>query len=219
VVVPHDGGAGDIHLEWRKGIGLCALGAAMCAGALSIGARRAHGQLHVGLSGGALVPASDLSLPDASLGVGAGSSYAVETGWLLGKRLELGLRWQQVFASLDLDDDSVTGTALDVGALTAGARFFVLGTEESLRPWVALHVGWYHADGAVDQVSGVPARGRPAPEVSTERRGDTMGLNVGGGLDVEIAERLSVGLELRYHYTAELNFLTPLVGFRVRFSP
>jgi hypothetical protein len=206
-------------LEWRKSIHLCALGAAMCIGALSIGARHAHAQLHVGVRGGALVAASGLSLPDASLGVGAGSSYALEAGWMLGERLELGLRWQQVFASLDLTDDSVTGTQLDVGALTGGVRCFVLGTAATLRPWIALHVGWYRADGAVDQVSGVPSRGRPAPEVSTERHGDTMGFNVGGGVGVAVTELLSIDLELRYHYTAELGFLTPLLGFSVRFDP
>jgi hypothetical protein len=181
--------------------------------------RDARGQIQVGLRGGGLATSSDLALPDASLGVGGGSSYSVEAGWLLGERWEVGLRWQQVFASLDLDDDSVTGSELDVNALSAGARYFPFAHRHRFRPWVAGHVGWYRADGAVDQrLPGVPVRGGPAPEVSIERQGDTMGFNVGGGLDVEIAERVSIGLELRYHYTAELGFLTPLVGVGIRFD-
>lgn len=183
-------------------------------------AAEAGGRLRASVRGGGLVASSRLDVPEGDFGVGTGSSYAIEIAYGLGEKLALGLRWQQVFAVLDLEDPSVTDTALDLNALTAGARFAPLAGSLRWQPWLGAHLGWYRARGLVAQtLPGLPGVEGSARERSESRSGDTLGVNVAAGVDLRITESTSIDVELRYHYTAQLDFLTPLVGVTVRFDP
>jgi opacity protein-like surface antigen len=54
---------------------------------------------------------------------------------------------------------------------------------------------------------------------SIRRSGNTIGANVAVGAEIEVADRLFVELEMRYHYTTEVSVLTPLVGVSFQFVP
>ncbi|MEW6270609.1 MAG: hypothetical protein AB1689_15100 [Thermodesulfobacteriota bacterium] len=182
---------------------------------LALGARAVRAEVAIGVAGGAFVPTSDLALPDQNLGVAPGSTYAVTARWLPSPRLALEARWQQVFASLDLDDPRITGSALDVDALTAGARYLLRDAGASLRPWLAGHVGWYHANGRTTRMR----VGAGAGEQLITQRGDTIGFNVAAGVSLALGHGVSVDVEARYHYTSELHFVTPLAGFTLDLLP
>lgn len=184
---------------------------------LALGTSDAGGEVAIGAAGGAFVPTSDLALPDQDLGVAIGSTYAVTAGWWPSPQLSLEARWQQVFAALDLDDLRTTSSALDVDMLTAGARYALRDPASTIRPWVAGHVGWYHATGYTTHRE----PGARGGEQTIARRGDTIGCNVAAGVLLRLADGLSLEVEARYHYTytPELHFVTPLVGLTLELLP
>jgi opacity protein-like surface antigen len=182
---------------------------------LALGASAVRAEVAIGVAGGAFVPTSDLALPDQDLGIALGSTYAVTARWLPLPRLALEVRWQQVFATLDLDDPRATGSALDVDALTTGARYALRDPAATLVPWLAGHVGWYHASGHTTREQ----LGARAGEQTVTRRGDTIGFNVAAGVSVALGHGVSIEVEARYHYTSELHFVTPLVGLTLDILP
>jgi hypothetical protein len=86
------------------------------------------------------------------------------------------------------------GRRVGYTGITGGTRFYPLGRDTRVRPWLVGEAGWYHAHSRFDFVIG---------SVS-ERSADGGGLNVGTGFDVPIGRHFSVGFDTRWNQTLGL---------------
>ena len=207
--------------------------------------RSADAQWRLDLSGGAFLAASTVTLTDRKLpsgvccGVagdqaeadfGAGGAYALGVGWTASDHVDAVAHFQHALsrtvddAELEFGDFrtplNTTDSELDVFSVTGGARFHVLPPGQAFRPWIVTEVGWYHANGGVEEIS---CGGRCAGGLTgarDDRTGDGFGFNAGGGFDVALTDALSVGLETRYHYAlilGDFGFITTMATVGVHF--
>ena len=206
----------------------------------------AHGQWRLDLSGGAFLAASTVTLTDRKLpsgvfgGVagdqakadfGPGGAYALGVGWTASDHVEAVAHFQHALsrtvddATLEFGPDfkrplDTTDSELDVFSVTGGARFHLLPPGQAFRPWIVTEVGWYHANGGVEEIS---CGGRCAGGLTgarDDRTGDGFGFNAGAGFDVALTDALSVGLESRYHYAlilGDFGFITTMATVGVHF--
>lgn len=157
----------------------------------SAGAVHAQGRWHVDLQAGAFIPTCDIEFrddgipyeidPEVGGAFSAGGGYALD-------------RW------VDFTAQFLTGThfdvydeAVNVYSFTVGGRFFPLPMSERVRPWVGTQIGWYRVDGYADEFD-------PFDDDDSIHEGDdSFGLNAGGGLDIVVNHRVSLGVDVRYH--------------------
>ena len=217
----------------------------LLAGLLSLlVVRSADAQWRLDVSGGAFLAASTVTLTDRKLppgvccGVagdqaeadfGAGGAYALGVGWAVSDHVEAVGHFQHALsrtvdhAKLELGDfDSPfesTDSELDVFSVTAGGRFHLLPPGQVYRPWIVTEVGWYHANGGVEETS-CGRGGCGFTGAHDDRTGDGIGFNAGGGFDVGLSDALSVGMDVRYHRAfvlGDFGFITAMATLGVHF--
>lgn len=180
----------------------------------------AHAQLELSAEGGAVVHAGSIEIGGAlpPVDVGVGPTYAIGLGWALTENVAVQLRWQQIFAELEIDDPRPSDATLDVSGLTVGARYEFLAAERRLRPWIDVGVGWYQGvgEGRIEDAA-VAASGRVV-DLRVHQDGDAVGVTVAGGASIHLIGRVSALVSIRYHYASKVDALTPLAGLRVRFE-
>jgi hypothetical protein len=170
--------------------------------------------LRLDVEGGALVAGSDVDVSigstDVSLDTDAGPALSVGVGYAVIDQLEVGAAFHAASTDGDFFDSDV-----DYIGLTAGLRYYPLGRAVMVRPWLTAAGGWYHAEADLNYIS-------LFGPVDDDRTDDGGGVNVGGGLDVPIGRRVSVGGDLRYHRTFGVfddpGFLTTMVNVAVYFG-
>lgn len=103
------------------------------------------------------------------------------------------------------------GESLAVYSFTSGGRVFLLPPQR-VRPWVAAEIGWCRGDAEVDTIFAG----------SFNQIDDTFGLNAGAGCDVAINQRVSLGVDIRYHNAFDafdgLQFLTTMFNVGIHFA-
>jgi hypothetical protein len=109
----------------------------------------AEGRWRVDVEGGAIVPASNVTLrdggdidTDVSTDLTAGRSFAAGGGYSLNDYVEVGGQFQSNFSGLDI---GVASDTLQVYSLTAGPRVYLLPATYRFRPWAVGQIGWYRA--------------------------------------------------------------------------
>lgn len=150
---------------------------------------RAEAQWHLDLQAGAFIPASDIELfdgfDDFDGDVDTGGAFVVGGGYRLGRWVDFTSQLQTA-TNFDLYDDNV-----DVYSFTIGGRVFPLSTAYRFRPWLGAQIGWYRVDANVDAFFD--------DDDDFSEGDDSFGLNAGGGFDIPINHRVSLGLDVRYH--------------------
>jgi opacity protein-like surface antigen len=157
----------------------------------------AQAQWRVDLEGGASIPASGVDLTASGsqfdTAVSVGGSYAVGGGYAFLDWLEATAQFQQSFMGLF----TVLGTSLDLYSFTAGGRVYLLPPGR-FRPWLVSQIGWYRTNATASFFGG-----------DVTRTDDSFGLNAGAGFDITVTDRVSLGLDVRYH-----NAFQALDGFQ-----
>lgn len=137
---------------------------------------------------------------------GAGPAIAVGGGYRLTDHVEVDASAQAAAQGLTL-----FGRTQSYGSLTAGGRWFPLGSETVVRPWLGGEAGWYHARSTFATLFG-----------SESRSADGGGFNVGTGFDVPVGSRVSIGADVRYHQTLGVfddpGFVTTLANVSFHFG-
>ena len=159
--------------------------------------------------GGAFVPVDSVSFDAGGdsfdVDVATGGSFAVGGGYGLGDWVDLTAHAQGNFSGVEALLNS-----LDVYSVTAGARVYLLPPQR-FRLWLVGEIGWYHADADIDAIFS-----------TVSQSDDSFGLNVGGGFDVAINPRVSLGLDVRYHNAFEalngLQFVTTMFNVGIHFG-
>jgi hypothetical protein len=143
---------------------------------------------------------------DFDVDVDAGGSFALGGGWGLGDWVDLGGRFQGSFAGLH-----VLGASLDVFSVTAGPRVYLAPRAWPFRPWLTTEIGWYRAQAEFDALF-----------FRVSERDDSFGLNAGGGFDVAVHRRISLGVDVRYHNAFDalggIDFVTALLNVGIHFG-
>jgi len=153
-------------------------------------ASRANGDpgWRIDAAGGAIVGAGKVKVSEGGdsgqFDIVPGGSFAVGGGYGLGNWVDLTTHFQSSFTGFDV----IASQSLDVYSLTAGGRVYLLPPGR-VRPWLASELGWYRADGEVG--------GLFLPTI--HQSDDSFGLNAGGGVDVNVNRRVSLGVDVRYH--------------------
>jgi len=166
------------------------------------------------VEGGALVAGSDVETDiggsSVSVDPDVGPALSIGAGYALNDYFEVGGAFHAASSDGDLYDSDV-----DYTAITAGLRCYPLGRAVVVRPWLSVAGGWYHAEADLNYISLFG----PVDDDRSENGG---GLNFGGGLDVPIGRRVSVGGAVRYHQTFGIfddpGFLTTMVNVAVYFG-
>jgi hypothetical protein len=167
------------------------------------------------IEAGALVAGSDATVDIAgsnvSIDTGVGPAFAVGAGYALTDHLEVGGAFHAASTDAELFADDVSYIAL-----TPHLRYYPLGRAVIVRPWLAVAGGWYRADADLGSFSLFGSN------QDDDRADDGGGMNFGGGLDVPIGRRVSLGAALRYHQTLGVfddpGFLTTMVNVGVYFG-
>jgi hypothetical protein len=186
----------------------------VCIGVLASGVLAASGVARAGwridAEGGALVPVDDISFDAGGerqhLGVDAGGSLSIGGAYVANDWIDLTAHFQASFAELQ-----GIGESLAVYSFTSGGRVFLLPPHR-VRPWVAAEIGWYRADADIDPIS----------SLRISETDDTFGLNAGAGCDFAINQRVSLGVDIRYHNAFDalngLQFLTTMFNVGIHFA-
>jgi opacity protein-like surface antigen len=142
---------------------------------------------------GAIVPINDVEFETRGFEVDtrldAGLSLVVGGGYELGDWIELTTQLQTAGTADIFDEDSA-----GVISFTPGARFFFLPRGNLFRPWLGVGLGWYHVGADFNRDFIFNSR-----DDDVDRSDDSFGINVGGGVDWRITQRVSLGLDIRYH--------------------
>lgn len=162
---------------------------------------RAEARWHLDIQGGAFLPQSKVQLRSGNVEVDSspagGGAFAIGGGYALNQWLDLCAQ-SQLATGLSIWDDSV-----DMYSFTAGTRVFPLSTTYPIRPFLGGQLGWYRVDGDFDGYRVDDDNTRALlfvpPDDDIHRTDDTVGINLGGGVDVPITQRVSLGMDVRYH--------------------
>lgn len=165
----------------------------------------------IDVEGGAFVPAGDVeagaSGGDVSLDFDVGPAFAVGAGY--GP-----LRWLEVAAHVHhgfADSDNLLSDRVEVFSVTAGGRVFPFPWER-VHPFGVFELGWYRAE--VD--------GGLFSSVRDDQTEDSFGINVGGGADVMLGRRVSLGVDVRYHDAFDafegVDFVTTMLSVGIHFG-
>ena len=159
--------------------------------------------------GGAAIPISRVELngsAQSSTAVDTGGAYAIGGAYGLGDWFEVNGQFQQTFMGLFV----LFGNSLDTYSFTGGGRVFLMPPGR-VRPWLTTQIGWYRANASA---SGF---GTEVP-----RTDNSFGLNTGGGLDVKVNDRVSLGLDVRYNNAFQaldgLQFVTSMFNVGLHFG-
>jgi hypothetical protein len=170
---------------------------------------RSEARWRIDVEGGAIVGTKDVEISEddshAQFNIVPGPSVAVGGSYGLGDWVDVTAHYQSSFGGFGLD-------SVDVDSVTAGGRVYLMPAGR-IRPWVTSEIGWYHADG---EVAGIFGR-------DIEQSDDSFGLNAGGGLDVFVNRRVSLGVDVRYHdafdtFNNGLQFVTTMFNVGVHFG-
>jgi hypothetical protein len=194
-----------------------ALAITLLAGHITAGAASAvepARPVRLDIEGGALVAGSDVDVNinggDVSLDTDVGPAFSFGAGYARIDQLEVGGAFHAASTDGELFDSDV-----DYTAVTAGLRYYPLGRAVVVRPWLQVAGGWYRAEADFDTIT----IGTSSDDDRAENGG---GMNFGGGFDVPIGRRVSVGGDLRYHQTFGVfddpGFLTTMVNVAVYFG-
>lgn len=163
-------------------------------GALAIGPTAAEGRWRIDSAVGAVIPTDSVELRKGDdpnrVDKSSGVSFALGGGHGLSDWVDLMGNFQGSFAGL-------SGDSLDLYSLTGGGRVF-LTPPGWLRPWLASGIGWYR----VAASASIPNEGSflfGPSRSTTNETDDSFGLNVGGGFDVFVHPKVSLGIDARYH--------------------
>jgi opacity protein-like surface antigen len=154
---------------------------------------RAEAGWRLDVQAGAFVPTSDVDLRssrvDVDADLGAGLSLVVGGGYELGDWVELTAQFQTAGTTELFAEDSA-----GLLSFTPGARVFFLPRERRIRPWIGSQIGWYRVRGEFNDEFLFDD-----PDDDVSRTDDSFGINAGGGFDVRVTRRVSLGLDIRYH--------------------
>ncbi len=177
----------------------------------------AEGRWRIDVEGGAIVPGASVTLgdddggdvdTDVSTDFNAGGSFAVGGGYSLNDYVEVGGQFQGSLSGLDLGFASDT---LEVYSLTGGPRVYALPATYRFRPWVVGQIGWYRASAEASFFG-----------AEVHKTEDGFGGNVGGGFDVAIVDRVSLGIDVRYHRPVDVfdgfDFVTTMFNVGLHFG-
>jgi hypothetical protein len=176
---------------------------------LSLTASTAQARWRIDAAGGVFTPIGDVTIAEggdsADIGIDVGGSFAVGGGYGLGDWADVTAHFQGNFAGL-----SAVGTSLDVFSFTAGGRAYLLPPQR-FRPWLATEIGWYRADAGANLIFS-----------SVNESEDSFGLNAGAGFDVALNQRVSLGLDVRYHNAFDalggVQFVTSMFNVGIHFG-
>jgi len=94
-----------------------------------------------------------------------------------------------------------------------------------VRPWLGGQLGWYRVDGEFDGYSIDDDEDRALVfdlNDDVRRTDDSFGINLGGGIDVPINQRVSLGIDVRYHnaFNAfdDFEFVTTMLNVSIWFG-
>jgi opacity protein-like surface antigen len=183
---------------------------------LALATARAEAGWRLDLQIGAFVPTSDVEFDHRSIDVdadlGAGMSFVIGGGYGLGDWVELTTQFQ-VAGTTDIFDEDSAG----VLSFTPGARVFLVPAPKRFRPWLGGQIGWYRVDGSFNNEFLFNNR-----DDDVDRTDDSFGINVGGGFDCAINQRVSLGLDVRYHNAFDaldgFEFVTTNVNVGIHFG-
>lgn len=160
----------------------------------------AEGRWRLDVEGGAFVPDDDA--------VSVGGSFAVGGGYSLNDYVEVGGQFQGNYSGIDI---GLVSDTFEVYSLTGGPRIYVLPSTYRIRPWVVGQIGWYRARAAASFFG-----------AEVENTEDAFGGNVGGGFDVAIVPRVSLGVDVRYHRPVDVfdgfDFVTAMLNVGLHFG-
>jgi hypothetical protein len=188
-----------------------ALGIILVTSSIAWLASPAEARWRLDLEGGAMVEASDVDVEtgggQASLDFDAGPAFAVGAGYELLRWLELDSHFQGGFANVD----GLLADQLSFIAFTFGGRLFPFPWQR-VRPWAGFEMGWYHMEVEDGLFS----------STKSNQNQDSFGINVGGGLDVPVGSRVSLGVDVRYHNAFDafegVDFVTTLFNVAIWFG-
>ena len=175
------------------------------------GAKVAEAGWRLDMEGGAFVPVADVDGPgglsadfDEGLALGVGGGYAP-------------LPWFEVLSHFQggfSDAGDAFADTLSFTAWTFGARVLPFPWYW-VKPWAIFELGWYHVDVDLDQ-------GSFFHHHDSNRDDDSFGINVGGGIDFRINDRVSIGPDVRYHDAFDafggVDFVTAVVNVSLHFG-
>ncbi len=160
--------------------------AAIARGVHAEGDAASDGRYRIELRGGAVAWGQSVDSADSATR-GAGPALGLGAGYRVTDHVEL--------------DASALGAAqgggLFVGrtrsydSVTAGGRYFFLGPDAVVRPWLGGEGGWYRARTSEYSLFGA----------TVTRVADGGGVDVGTGFDVPLGRLVSIGTDVRYHQT------------------
>jgi len=145
-----------------------------------------HARWRLDLEGGAAIPVARVNLGNTAqtdTAVSTGGSYAIGGGYGIGDWFEATAQFQQSLMGLFV----IFGNSLDLYSFTAGGRAYLLPPGR-FRPWLVTQIGWYRTDATASFFGG-----------QITQTADSFGINAGAGFDITVTERVSLGLDVRYH--------------------
>lgn len=160
------------------------------------GDEQATRRMRIDIKGGALVAGNDAHVTIDGKPERARADVGAATG------LGVGYRLSDLFdATIDSDwTSNISSEPIDASytSVTAGARFYPIGRDHVVRPWLLGEAGWYHGE-----AEKTVKRGEfPFSRVHTSSTDDDGGgLNIGAGFDVPVGRLVSLGAGLRYNQT------------------
>jgi hypothetical protein len=161
--------------------------------------RPAEARWHLDLAAGAFSPISDVRLDDdgfdVKIDLDTGAAFSAQGGYAFERWIDLTGGFQTA-THFDAFEESV-----DVYSFTVGCRFFPLPMSSRFRPWLGTQIGWYGVDAHLDDFFG-------SFDDDIDEFDNSFGLNAGGGFDIPINHRVSLGVDVRYH-----NAFTAFDGF------
>lgn len=139
---------------------------------------------------------------------GAGPVLALGAGYLFSDRIDL-----TATGGTAAHGALLFGRTESFGSLTAGARYYPIGRDRRVRPWLAGETGWYHTRTVESSLFGGS---------HTQRVADGGGINIGTGFDIPLGRYVSLGTDVRYHQTIGVTsnpgFLTTLANLSFHFG-
>lgn len=184
----------------------------------SVPARRAEAQWHLDIQAGAFSPLNDVSFQEGRANVDidldTGGAFAVAGGYALDRWVDFQAQMQTA-THFDTYDENV-----NVFSFTVGGRFFPLPMTSRVRPWLGGQIGWYRVDAHLDDFYYFDSYYYDDDDI--DEHDDSFGLNAGGGLDIQINPRVSLGLDVRYHNAFDafqgVEFVTTMFNVSIWFG-
>jgi hypothetical protein len=174
----------------------------------------AEARWHLDIQAGAFIPTEHVSFNDDfvhfDIDPEVGGAFTIGGGYMLDRWIDFTGQFQ-TGSQFDLYDE-----AINVYSLTVGGRVFPLPMAAPFRPWLGAQIGWYHVDAYGDDYD-------PFDDDNDDHDGqDSFGLNAGGGFDIPVNPRVSLGLDVRYHNAFEafqsFEFVTTMFNVSIWFG-